>query len=207
MIPWLISLRLLPGRLFPFSWVGSTALIALPEGKQWSAKESSPYLFVSFMWQGEYLRWSFFTFRLISNHSQSSEICKVVWMHLTRSYTLIDPYQQLWKAANLMVYAQPCAGRCRLPPTSYQGGQAWASSNLRERLPRYLVTLGYRWPVITSKLYFIRCKLPLKILHLLLLCICLDVPLAFGLHTKAHCSAVSSLIGRDYPCWDFKCWG
>lgn len=31
-----------------------------------------------------------------------------------------DPYQQLWKPANLRVNAQPCAGRCGLPPASHQ---------------------------------------------------------------------------------------
>lgn len=121
----------------------------------------------------------------------------VIW-NLWRSlrscilYMLKDPYQQLWKPANPRVYGRPRAGRCRLPSTSCQGGQARASSSLKERLLCYLVALCYRLPVITSKLCFISWKLPLKILHLLLLGICLDVPLAFDSHTKAHCSALFS---------------
>lgn len=54
-----------------------------------------------------------------------------------------------------MVYARPHAGRFRLPPSSWKGGQAWASSSLKEASLSYLVTLGCCWPVITSKLYFI----------------------------------------------------
>lgn len=190
MTSWLISLRFLPGRLFSFSWVGSIALIALPEGKQWCTKKAL-LIYFSPLCDRE---------KIQNYHSSPSGFFQITPSYLKsvkefEKLHLIhgkDSCQQLWKPANLRVYAQPCGGRCRLPSTSYQGGQAWASSHLREGLPYYLVTLCYCWPAGTSKLRFMSWKLLLKILHLLLLCICLDVPLALDSHTKAHCSALFS---------------
>lgn len=191
MIPWLISLHFLPGRLFSFSWVGSTALIALPEGKQWCTKKPHSSFISPLYVTG---RKSETIIPLLQAYFRSLLVIWNLWrslrsciLHMLKILVSSSGRQLTWGYMPNLVeadvgFSQPLTKEAKNEPVPI-----WERDYHATLSPS--VTAGQHSP--PSYISYLE-KLPLKILHLLLLSICLDVPLALDSHTKAHCSALFS---------------